>query len=173
MSLQSTQDYAKAGQVYHAHTQAAVTLSGLSTTATGLILVNPFGSGKNLVVNTIEWSPTTAPAGASVVGIAVSPAQSATQVTLTTPVTVYNALIGAAAVAGVGKVCTAATTVGTPVYVRALGGVVAASSITPAYIRDDIDGAIILTPGTSLQLAYLTTAAVGMAAICWTEVIPS
>ncbi len=173
MPLQSTQDYAKVGQVYNAHSQAAVTLSGLSTTATGLILVNPFGSGKNLLVNTIVWSASTAPAGASVVGIAVSPAASATQVTLTTPLTVYNSLIGGAAVAGVGKVCSAATTVGTPVYVRALGGVVAGSSIVPDYIRDDIDGSIILTPGTSLQLAYLTTAAIGMASIQWTEYIPT
>lgn len=170
MSLQSTQDQAKLGNAYFAATQSAVTLSALSTTATGLVLVNPYGSGKNLAIQTVNWAFSTAPAGASVVGIAMSPAQSSTAVTLTTPLTVQNALMaGTAGVTGVGKVCSAATTVGTPVWARFLGGPVAASQINPPYIRDDIDGALILVPGTSIQLAYLTTAAVGMASIYWTE----
>ena len=174
MSLQSTQDLAKLGQVYHAHTQAAVTVSGLSTTATGLILVNPFGSGKNLALITVGWEPSTAPGGASLVGIAMSPAQSSTAVTLTTPLTVQNGIIaGPAAPSGVGKVCSAATTVGTPVYLRTLSGPVAASSITPPYILDQIDGSIILPPGTSIQLAFLTTAAVGLGYICWAEYTPT
>lgn len=174
MSLQSTFDQAKSGNVFHAATQTAVTLSGLSTTAVGLILVNPFGSGKNLAVMTIDWAFSTAPAGASVVGIAMSPAQSSTAVTLTTPLTVQNALLaGTSAASGVGKACAAATTVGTPVYVRFMGGPTASTQITPPYIRDDIDGSLILVPGTSIQLSFLTTAAVGMGSISWVEYIPS
>ncbi len=170
MSLQSTFDQAKLGNVYHAATQAGVTLSGLSVTATGLILSNPYGSGKNLAVMTIVWEYTTAPAGASSIGVAMSPAPSATAVTHTTPVTVQNALLaGTQGVAGVGKVDSSATTVGTPVFVRFLNGPVAASQISPSYIRDDVDGALILVPGTSIQLAFLTTAALGLGSITWLE----
>jgi hypothetical protein len=169
MSLQSTSDAARIGQAFFAATQTAVTLSGLSTTATGLILVNPVGSGKNLSVQTVNWAFSTAPAGASVVGIAMSPAVSATAVTLTTPLQVQDARLFGTAGTAVGRACSAATTVGTPVWARFLGGPVAASQISPPYIRDDIDGAIVLQPGTSIQLAFLTTAAVGMGSITWTE----
>ena len=174
MGLQSTSDQARLGNLFHAATQSAVTLSALSTTATGLILVNPYGSGKNLAIQQINWAFSTAPAGASVVGIAMSPAQSATAVTLTTPLTVQNALLaGTVSPSGVGKACSAATTVGTPVWLRHLGGPVAASQINPPFICDQTDGELILVPGTSIQLAYLTTAAVGMASISWIEYTPS
>lgn len=169
MSLQSTQDLAKIGQVFHAATQAPVTLSGLSTTATGLILVNPFGSGKSLSVQTVTWAFTTAPVGASIVSIAMSPLQSATAVVLTTPLAVQNAVLLGISSNSIGRVCSAATTVGTPVFLRQLGGPVATAQINPPYIRDDIDGSIILPPGTSIQLAFTTTAAVGMASISWVE----
>lgn len=174
MSLQSTFDSAKLGNVYAASNQAAVTLSALSTTATGLILTNPYGSGKNIAIMTISWAFQTAPAGASPVGIAMSPTISATQVTHGTPINaVQNAILaGTQGVVGVGKVDAAATTVGTPVFIRMLGGPVAASQITPPYIRDDIDGALILPPGTSIQLAYVTTAAVGLGSISWVEYTP-
>lgn len=173
MSNIATYDLARLGQVYHASTQAGVTLSALSTTATGLILVNPFGSGKNLAVLKINYAPTTAPAGASVVGVAMSPAVSATQVTLTTPLTVQSSLLKGTSNGAVGKACSAATTVGTPVFVRALGGVVAASSIEPGQIVDYTDGDLILVPGTSIQLAYVTTASVGLASITWIEYTPT
>lgn len=174
MSLQSTQDQAKLGNCYNAANQTAATLSALSTTATGLILVNPYGSGKNLAIITITWGFSTAPGGASVVGIAMSPAQSQTAVTLTTPLTVQNSLLaGTAGSSGVGKACSAATTVGTPVWLRQLGGPVAASQISPPYFRDDIDGELILVPGTSIQLAYTTTAAVGFGSITWIEYTPT
>lgn len=174
MSLQTTFDQARIGNVYHASNQAAVTLSGLSTTATGLILSNPFGSGKNIGILTVGWMFSTAPGGASVVGLAMSPTVSSTQVTHGTPINaVQNAILaGTQGVVGVGKVDSAATTVGTPVFIRTLGGPVAASQISPPYIRDDIDGSLILPPGTSVQLAFLTTAAVGLGYISWVEYTP-
>lgn len=173
MSNVATYDLARMGQVYHACSAGAVTLSALSTTATGLILVNPFGSGKNLAVLQINYAPTTAPAGASVVGVAMSPAVSATQVTLTTPLSIRQSLLDGTSGKSVAAACSAATTVGTPVFVRALGGVVAASSINVGQIVDYTDGELILVPGTSLQLAYITTASVGLASISWIEYTPS
>ena len=51
-----------------------------------------------------------------------------------------------------------------------MGCVTAASSITPARYVDETDGDIILPPGATLSLSYLTTAALGIAAITWAEV---
>ena len=170
MPLQSTFDQAKLGNVYYAANQAAVTLSGLSTTATGFILVNPVGSTVNLAIMRIQWVFSTAPAGASSVGLAMSPAQSGTAVTLTTPINVIQqARSFGTAGSSQAKVCSAATTVGTPVFVRWLGGPVAASQISPPDLEDDVGGEIILVPGTSVQLAFLTTAAVGYANMTWVE----
>lgn len=162
-------EYAKLGQVFHAANTAGVTVSALSTTATGLVLTNPYGSGKRLAVLRVNFAFTTAPAGASVVGIAMSPAVSQTAVTHTTPLVIRQAYLDGTAGAAVGLADSAATTVGTPVFVRALGGPVAASQINPPFISEDLKGELILPPGTSIQLAYITTAAVGQASIVWLE----
>jgi len=163
-------ELARQGKLWFASNQAAVTLSALSTTATGLILGNPFGSGKNIALLMATWAFSTAPGGASVVGIAMSPAPSSTDVTHTTPINQIQAgiLVGNAS-GSVARVDASATTVGTPLFAMPLGGPVAASQINPPYLEVHVDGAIILPPGTSIQLAYLTTAAVGMGSFFWTE----
>lgn len=173
MSNIALYDLTRQGRVYHASTQAGVTTSALSTTATGLILTNPYGSGKNLSVVKIVVAQTTAPGGASVLGVAMSPAISATAVTQGTPLSVRSGILNGTAGNSVGLAASAATTVGTPVFVRALGGPVAASSITPPFIVDYTDGDLVLVPGTSIQIAHITTAAVVFASITWVEYDPS
>jgi hypothetical protein len=164
-------DMARKGKLFHAASAGAVTLSTVSATCTGLALSNPFGSKKLLVVKQINFAPSTAPAGASVVGVAVSPAVAETAVTHTTPMVVHNALItGSNLNKGVGNADAAATLPAAPVWFRALGSVVAASSISPANYTDYTDGTIIVVPGTNISLSYLTTAAVGIASITWAEV---
>lgn len=164
-------EQARLGNMYHACSAGAVTLSTVSATCTGLALSNPYGSGKNLVVAKVRFAPSTAPAGAAVVGLAVSPAPSVTAVTHTTPAVVHNALMtGSNTKLGVGTVDAAATLPAAPVWLRPIGSVVAASSITPGIYVDETDGEIILPPGTNLSLSYLTTAAVGIASITWVEI---
>ena len=164
-------EQARLGNMYHACTTGAVTLSTVSATCTGLVLTNPYGSNKKLVVAKVRFAPSTAPAGASVVGLAISPAVSTTAVTHTTPAVVHNALTtGSNIDIGVGVVDSAATLPAAPVWFRPIGGVVAASSITPGMYVDETDGEIILVPGTNLSLSYLTTAAVGIASITWVEI---
>ena len=170
MSDQWFLDQARLGNMFHAN-GLSVTLSGLSTTATGLALSNPYGSGKDLVIRQMRFQPSTAPAGASIVYMAVSPAVSTTAVTHTTPAVIHNARThGSNVNPGKALADTAATTVGTPVMLRALGSVVAASSITPAAYVDYTDGSIIVIPGTSIQFAFTTTAAVGHCSLTWVEV---
>jgi hypothetical protein len=164
-------EMARLGKMFHACSAGAVTLSTVSATCTGLALSNSFGSGKLLVVEKVRFAPSTAPAGAAVVGLAISPSVNQTAVVHTTPIVVHNAIAtGSNANVGVGLVDAAATLPAAPVWLRPIGSVVAASSITPGMYVDETDGAIILPPGTSLSLSFLTTAAVGIAAISWAEI---
>lgn len=164
-------DQARAGNMYHACTTGAVTLSTVNATCTGLSLENPYGSGKNLVIAGARFQPSTAPAGATVVGLAVSPAVSQTAVTHTTPAVIHNAIMmGSNLKVGVGKADASSTLPAAPVWLRPLGSVVAASSISPGMYVDETNGEIILPPGTNLSFSYLTTAAVGIAMLTWVEI---
>lgn len=164
-------EQARAGNAYNCATTGAVTLTTVSTTCTGLVISNPIGSGKNVVMWKAAFAPSTAPAGVSVVGLAISPGIQATNNTHTTPAVIHNA-IASGSNANVGKaLCdSAATLVGTPVWLWPLASVVATASITPTKYLEEINGSIILPPGTHLSFSYLTTAALGIAAFSWVEV---
>ena len=164
-------DQARLGNMYHACSAGAVTLSTLSTTCTGLALSNPFGSSKNLVVAQVDFAPSTAPAGAAVAGLAIHTAISETAVTHTTPMVIHNAIPkGNVSSSTVGKADAAATLPSTPLWLRPMASVVAGSSITPTKYADYTDGSIIIPPGGTLSLSYLTTAVVGIASVTWVEV---
>lgn len=163
-------EYAKLGKIFHAANTANATLSALSTTATGFVLSNPYGSGKNIALLQCNGSYNTAPAGASSVGIAMSPAVSTTAVTHTTPLVVYKAILDGDNGDAVGLADVAATTVGTPVFCRFVGqGVNAASSVVATGFSDQVNGSLIIPPGASIQLAYVTTAVVGLFSMTWLE----
>lgn len=164
-------EQARKGNMYHACSAGAVTLSTLNTTCTGLALSNTYGSGKLLVVKQVSFAPSTAPGGAAVVGIAIHTALSSTDTTHTTPMVIHNAIAkGNVSGAPAGRADAAATLASTPLWLRPMAAVVAASSITPAKYNEDVDGSIIIAPGGCLSLSYLTTAAVGIAAVTWVEV---
>lgn len=163
-------DQARLGNMYHACSAGAVTLSTVNVTLTGLALSNPPGSGKNLIVESVGFAPSTAPAGASVVGIAISTAPDETATIHTTPMVIHNAKAAGDTTAGVAFADAAATLPSTPLWFRPMAGVVAGSSITPTKYKDETQGSIIIVPGAQLSLSYLTTAAIGIASITWVEV---
>lgn len=164
-------EQARLGNMYHACSAGAVTLTTVNATCTGLSLANPWGSGKLLVIKSVSFQPSTAPAGAAVVGLAIGPAQSETAVTHTTPAVIHNAIMtGSDKKVGVGKADVSSTLPNTPVWLRPIGGVVAASTLTPGKYKEEINGEIIIPPGQHLSLSYLTTAAVGIAAMTWVEI---
>lgn len=157
------------GRLFMASLQSLVALSTLNATATGFILTNPVGSGKNLALLDVSVALGTAPAGVSVIGLAAG-LFSTTAVTQTTPVSVREGLGLAATTRNAGLAASAATLPAAPVFVRAIGGgPVAASSIQSPFIRDEIAGEIILVPGTSISLSYLTTAISVLASMTWAE----
>ena len=164
-------EQARKGHMYHACSAGAVTLTTVHATCTGLSLENPPGSNKNLVIKRASFVASTAPNGAAVVGLAISPAIQTTAVTHTTPAVIHNAIAtGSDKNVGIAKADVSSTLPATPVWLRPLGSVVAASSISPAAYHEDVNGDIILPPGTNLSFSYLTTAAVGIAAFTWVEV---
>ena len=164
-------EQARLGNMFHASSAGAVTLSTLSTTCTGLALSNSPGSNKLLVVKKVCFAPSTAPAGAAVVGIAIHTALSETATTHTTPMVIHNAIAkGNVSGSSAGRADAAATLASTPLWLRAMASVVAASSITPTNYTDETNGDIIIAPGGCLSLSYLTTAAVGIASITWVEI---
>lgn len=159
------------GNMYHACTTGAKTLSTVSATCTGLVVSVNYGSDKALVVHSAAFVPSTAPAGVALVGLAISPAPSTTAVTHTTPEVIHNAvMMGSNLKLGVAKADSAATLPAAPVWLRPLGSVVATSSITPAKYNEYIGGSIIVPPGGNVSFSYLTTAAVGIAALTWVEI---
>lgn len=158
-----------AAEIYQASTQAGVATSlALSTTQTGFTLTNPVGSAKTLVILQVRGALTTAPAGVASVLLAGG-VFSATAVTQTTPLTVRAGNFGVTK-AGTGLAASATTLPAAPVVLRGLGGPVAASSISQPQIVDDVDGAIAVNPGCSLNINALTTAISGVWSMTWQEV---
>lgn len=156
--------------VFVASNQAAQALStALSTTQTGFTLTNPAGSGTNLIVLQTTIAICTAPAGISTIVYAANVNPVAAAVTQTTALTVRPAKLGAANTA-VGLAASAVTLPAAPVVVRSVGGPVATGSVSETYILDDVQGALVLTPGTALSLNCLTTAISVICAMTWQEV---
>ena len=162
------------GLVYIASNQAAATVTLINTsTTTGFVLSNPWGSGKKLVLWNVEFNYTTVPAAAAIVFIATSIAPSPTAHASTTAVGVYSAAGLGASTTSVARAYSASTTPNLPVYSRVLGY----SPTTPATTggltgTDQVNGKMILVPGTYAQISYITTAPVGITSMTWFEYTP-
>lgn len=165
-------EQARLGNLFRAANQAAATVTLINTsTTTGFCLSNPYGSGKKMVLRDIGFQYTTVPAATAIIFAAQSIAPHQTQVVHTTPLAVYSCDGSGVANEAVGKADSSCTTPNLPVYSRALGY----SPTTPAttgglVVRDYCNGAIILVPGTYVQISYITTAPVGIADATWAEV---
>lgn len=173
MAIQQRNQYVVDGtdQVFFASTQAGVaTSTALSTTQTGFTLTNPAGSGVNIELLQIRVAFTTAPAGIASVVLAANVTPTAAAVTQTTPLTVRSAKLGNPAGA-TGLAASAVTLPAAPVVVRALGGPVATGSVSQPQIVDDVDGALVLIPGTAVSINSLTTAISGIFTMVWRETL--
>ena len=160
------------GAVFLAANQAGSAVTNLATTATGLILTNPLGSGKNLVVIEIGFIQTSTAAATANAGLQlaanVNPAAAA--VVHTTPLTVRNALLGGST--GAGLVDSAATLPAAPVVILNLWQPSVSATATtgiPPVVKFDIDGKVILAPGTAISLSALSALS-GAAHVLWEEV---
>lgn len=161
------------GQVFCAANVAAKSVIAVTTSMTGVILYNPLGSGKKLILLQAGWVWTIVPAAVHNIGIALA----APNVTVPASLTAIGSGVLAAdgsgnAGASVARAYDAATLPVAPTIVRWSFGAAYGSSvgINPAVQVDYIEGSLILVPGAVATFAAVTTTAVGMGSLSWAEV---
>lgn len=166
-------DYNRRGQVFVAANTAAKSVIAVTTSMTGVVLYNPLGSNKKLVILHAGWVWTTAPAAVHNIGLALA----ATQAVVPTSLTAIGSGVLTADGSGgsgtsVGKAYDAATLAVAPVIVRWSFGATYGSGVgeSPAALIDYVEGALVVVPGAALTFAAVTTTAVGMGSISWAEV---
>lgn len=165
--------YNRKGQLFTAANVAAKSVIAVTTSMTGVILHNPIGSGKKLLIGDVGFVWTTAPAAVHNIGLALLGPQATQPASLTAIGSGVLAADGSGnAGQAVGRAYDAATLAAAPVIVRWLGGAVYGSGVgeSPYSILDKVDGALILVPGATLTFAAVTTTAVGMGHVSWAEV---
>ena len=152
-------------------TQAGVTTSaGLATATTGLILTNPTSSTVNCVVTKVGWATNAAPAASMVIGLAFN--TSTTAVTQTTAITTRNMFLGGAASQALAASSVTLPTAGVLTHVI---GVIDTGAITVARHQlnmYDIDGGIVMPPGSYVHI-YTSTASAATSffgSLTWEEV---
>lgn len=172
MATLNVSDLNRQGKVFNAANVSAKTMSTVSTTATGLIIYNPMGSGVKVVLIDCGFAWTTVPAAIHKLGIGVM----ASSPTVPTSLTAAGAPAAAADGSGnTGRALAydAATLPVAPVARRWFGGaawITGGAGEAPYMMTERIDGSIILVPGAAAQIISETTAAVGVAHFTWAEV---
>ena len=167
MASLDVMSYNRQGKVFTLTNAAAASVLAVSTTMTGLILINPFGSGKKLVLVDAGFVWTTAGAAAHQIGVALG--YSTTAVTNTTPVSVYAADGRGVATTSVAAGSNSATLPAAAVTQMWIGGSLG-TAVSPYMVRERIDGSLIVIPGAYAHLTTVTTTAVGMGSFTWIEV---
>lgn len=171
MSDQWFLDQARLGNVHTGQNTTAGSVTVLSATCTGLVLENPYGSGKQLVVHSGSFTGTTL-STIREIGIQVSSVVTVAASTSTTLAAQHNGrLSGTNLGNGVGLVYSIATLASTPVWLTSIGSpkVTGAVDAAPALIWQP-KGTVIVMPGTYVAFGALTAAAVGMCSFTWAEI---
>lgn len=159
------------GNTFFGANQAAQALTSIGTTAqTGLILVNPPGSGKNLVLLQVEFALTGAANNNPTIALAV---QATASSSLASPTTnnAKNALVGGPTNC-VGIVTTSATLQSNPIVAKVIqccNTTTIPAAVNPP-VTYDFGGSLMLTPGTAACIASIATTATGLASITWEEI---
>lgn len=160
------------GEVFFGCNQAATTTTiALAATYTGLVVSNPASSKKNLSIINVSCSLWAAPAG--IVSIGLIGGWLGTGIaTHTTPLSIYNAKTFVTGTPASGaSVDSAATLVGTPIWVRMLQMANTSAALTTASTPAsfDIQGSIEVPPGGYLAIGTQTVASI-VGSIMWAEV---
>lgn len=165
------------GKVFQASNQGpggTTTTVGLAATYTGLCVSNPAGSSVNLVMLQHSIAVVGAPAALATIGLLGGYA-AAGVATHTTPLVPLSTFMNTTVATGIAKVDSAATLVGTPVLLMALGVTpitgATAQVINPTVVLNvyDFKGAFVLPPGAYIA-AYTSTALSVIASFTWAEV---
>lgn len=172
MSNLATLDYNRAGQMYTACNQSAATVTLINTsTATGFILSNPWGSNKRVAIVNGQFAYTTVPTATAVLFWAMSIAPSQIAHATVTALNVYAADGSGQTGKSVARAYSVSTTPNLPVYTRIMGYAPTTPATTGGLtISDQVEGALVLVPGSYVQVSYITTAPVGICSMTWIDV---
>ena len=171
MSNLDIASYNRQGRVHIGANSAASALTAVAAAMTGLIIYNPYGSGKKLVM--VDWGFASSVVGTGVgnLGFAIGAAST------TAPTTTTNANLqsgdGSGASAGVGRAYSIATLPAAPVAVKWVGGniwVTGGTGDHPYMWNGSFEGSIILVPGSTLSFTIVTTVMTGLGSMTWVEV---
>jgi len=171
-----TEAVARGGNFFTAANSALQALSLNSTTATGIIITNPPGSGKIISLVGVNVSIASLPAGQYSLILAGATSATLGAVTHTTPLTVRGAYIGGSnqltSVALVDSAATLPAGGNTILDVLPGGGAatMAASTSYPPFIAYDCAGRFCLAPGAFISIQALTTAVSVLASVQWEEI---
>ena len=168
MSNMAVLDYTRAGQSYFACNQASKATTALSTTATGLILYNPWGSGKRLIVSDARFAFAAVPTAAGAVMLSMGNTPSSAATPAGTADVIWAADGSGVSTNSVARVFTIATTNVVNVYVMPMA--VASSTSSSVAMADIPEGSIQVVPGNYIMFSHVTTVATGIGSFLWTEV---
>lgn len=160
--------YNRAGQLFAACNQANKATTALSTTATGLILYNPWGSGKKLVIVDARFAFSAVPTAAGAVMLSMGNTPSAAAVPAGTADVIWGADGSGVTTKSVARVFTIATTNVVNVYIMPL--TTASSTTSSVHAAAIPEGGIIVAPGNYIMFSHVTTVATGIGSFLWAEV---
>jgi hypothetical protein len=166
------------GNTFTAAQTTGEALINLAAGGATFVLFNPTNSGRNLILQTVVVTVTSITGGNGNAAILLGGNTTGTTQTLTTPLIVYNTVVGSTT-AGVGKALSSSTFSNTAVGLRYLGSWVQGNVTTPAtwqtltYFKDDVAGEIVIPPGSYVgvyDVGSLTLADAAIAtSMSWTE----
>lgn len=163
------------GQVFNACNTAAQAVSvGLTTTYTGLMLVNPPGNvGINVEVLSVGLGFSTVPAAQDVLALAAGTVSSNLYAgwTFTAMLTANTSLAGSGIKPTAVTIASMATLSPAPLYYEILGGVsyTSAVSANASVLNVDLGGRYVLQAGSYIYVA-ITAALTGFFSFTWAEV---
>jgi len=166
-------EMAARGVLFSGANQASQAISHLNATATGLILINPQGSGVNLwivEIQIIQTSVAAATADAGIVLAANSNPEPLASYSITSALNANSALVGAASNAKA-KLGSQVTLPAAPSIIRAIWQPSVSGTATtgiPSLIKDEVKGAVGVAPGCAVSLSA-NSALSAIASITWAE----
>lgn len=169
MSNYDSKSYTQQGRMFFACNQANKATTALSTTATGLILYNPWGSTRRLLIVDARFAFSAVPTAAGAVMLSGGNTPSATAPTGLTADTIWGADGSGVNNGAVARVYTIATLAVVNVYIAPM--TVASSTTASTTVSIGLpEGAIQVVPGNYVMFSHITTVATGIGSFLWTEV---
>jgi hypothetical protein len=165
-------DLAKQGLVYTGCTTAAGLCTGLSTTYTGLLIYNPYGSGVNLLMYDGAAVLSAVPAAIAQPMISVSGAVNQTALPAGTAAgTIFPAKTGVVPPgSSLALLRTIVTLPAVNVNYKVVPGSVQTGAVTVPHFYTKFDGSLIVSPGTGVMWSFTTTAYTAQYSFTWAEI---